>query len=108
MPADSVLLPFFLGTAQYAVRKRRRPSARCQPNSEPTTNACQGARAKVCPAHSPLECRRKPKKSIACRAACTSKRSPLDAPRAEILEMPLAGQAHQTVGEHLAPGHTSA
>ncbi len=32
MPADSVLLPFLRGTAQYAVRKRRRPSARCQPN----------------------------------------------------------------------------
>ncbi len=37
-------------------------------------NACQGARVKVSPAHSPLECRRKPKKSIAWRAAARSKR----------------------------------
>ena len=55
MPADSVLLPFFLGTAQYAVRKRRRPSERCRLNRQPTTNACEGASTKVCPAHSPLE-----------------------------------------------------
>jgi hypothetical protein len=58
MPAEVVDLPFFLGTAQYAVRKRRGPSARCQPNSEPTMKACHGARAKVSPAHSPFEWRR--------------------------------------------------
>jgi hypothetical protein len=72
MPADSVLLPFLRGTAQYAVRKRRRPSERFQPNREPTMNCCQGARAKVCPAHSPLEWRRNPRNSIACRAAALS------------------------------------
>ena len=82
-----------------------RPSERFQPNRQPTTNACQGASAKVCPAHSPLEWRRKPKNSIAWRAAATSNRSPRAAVKHRSARWALAGQTDEAVGEDPALGH---
>ena len=99
MPADSVLLPFFLGTAQYAVRKRRSPSERrSRTGSRPRTPARARARRSGRPTRpwSGAESRR-----TRSRGALPRYRTGARGlwPRTD-REMTLAGETEQMVGEH--------
>jgi hypothetical protein len=67
------------------VRKRRRPSTRCQPNSEPTTKACQGGEGVL-------------------RCVGIEGQAPRGA-AGEVREVARAGQPDQAVGEDFSIGH---
>src|SRR5690606_12281921 len=55
-------------------------TSRIQPKTEPMRNFCHGSSSTMDPAHSPFECLRYLKKSMACRAASTSKKRPRSSP----------------------------